>query len=350
MNILRKIILPIFILMMSFTAFASEQEEGKFNPGEVIFHHISDAHDWHLAGEVSIPLPVILYSPEKGLDVFLSSAFHHGTEEVNGYRYDHGKIFMVGENGEHIHETSFPGLISGDVTYIDLSITKNVASMLTSLIVLLLVFSTVSKGYKKNSGKAPTGVQSFLEPIIMFVRDDVVTPMLGEKTDKYLPYCLTVFFFIWVNNLLGLLPGAANVTGNIAVTTVLALLTFFITNFSGNKNYWKHIFATPGVPKGVLPILIPVEIIGMFTKPFSLAVRLFANISAGHIIILSIISMIFIFKNSFGAGVGFGSSLVAVPFGIFMYCLELLVAVLQAYIFTMLTALFISQATEEAHH
>lgn len=350
MKLLRQIILPVVLFLSSFNAFAGGSEGGEFNVGEMIFHHIADAHDWHLAGDFAVPLPVILWSPEKGLDVFLSSEFHHGENIVNGYGYHHGEVYMVGENGEHLHPASFPDLFGGHMTYIDFSITKNVASMLVSLIVLLLVFSAVAKGYKKNSGKAPSGIQSFLEPVIMFVRDDVVSPMLGNRTDKYLPYCLTVFFFIWVNNLLGLLPGAANVTGNIAVTATLAILTFIVTNVSGNKHYWEHIFATPGVPKPVLPILVPVEIIGMFTKPFSLAVRLFANISAGHIIILSIISMIFIFKNIFGAGAGFGSTAVAVPFGIFMYCLELLVAVLQAYIFTMLTALFISQATEEVHH
>ena len=227
----------------------------------------------------------------------------------------------------------------------DFSITKNVASMFLSVILLFLVFASVRKGYSKNEGKAPSGIQSFFEPIIIFIRDEVAKPNIGDRYEKYLPYLLTIFFFIWFNNLLGLLPAAANVTGNIAVTGVLAIFTFIITQFSGNKNYWKHIFNTPGVPwwlKIPLPIMPVVELIGVLTKPFSLTVRLFANIIAGHIIILSLFSLIFIFQSIWVGPL-------SVAFAVFMYFLELFVALLQAFIFTILSAMYFGTAVEDHH-
>ena len=224
---------------------------------------------------------------------------------------------------------------------IDVSITKNVFSMLLSLVLLLTLFGAAGKSAKKNPG-APRGILAFLEPIIVFIREDIIIPNVGEKKYKtYIPYLITIFFFIFFNNLLGLIPGGANVTGNIAVTLVLSVFTLLVTNFSANKAYWKHIFLPP-VPLALYPIMIPIEVIGVLTKPFALMIRLFANITAGHIIILSLISLIFVFKSIFIAPVSVG-------FVLFMYTWSFLVALLQAYIFTLLSALFIGQAIEEHH-
>lgn len=337
-------ILFLFISTFSFgqhetshdqTAKGTEAKEEKFNIGEMITHHISDAHDWHFATvghtHVSIPLPVILYSPTKGFDVFSSSKFkneHHNLVSYNGYVLD---------EHEKIHS------IDGTKVY-DFSITKNVASLILSAIILLLVFLTVAKGYTKNKGKAPTGIQSLFEPIITYVRDDIARPSIGEKDyQRFLPYLLTLFFFIWFNNMMGLLPGSANVTGNIAVTMVLAVITFFVTNLNGKKGYWKHLIAPPGVPGFVLPLIVPVEIIGVFVKPLTLMIRLFANITAGHIILLSLIGLIFTFKNYFIGGT-------VTVFVVAMNLLEILVALLQAFIFTLLSAMYIGSAVEDAHH
>lgn len=226
---------------------------------------------------------------------------------------------------------------------LDFSITKNVASMLISFVILILVFSAVASNYKKGN-MVPKGIAGFIEPIIIFVRDEVAIPNIGEKKyTKFMPYLLTLFFFIWINNLLGLLPGAANVTGNIAVTFVLALIALIVINFSGNKDYWGHMLWMPGVPVPVKIILAPIELIGIITKPFALMIRLFANITAGHIIIMSLISLIFIFQTEAMAG---GS----IPLALFIYCLELLVAALQAFVFTMLVSLFIGTAVAEHDH
>ena len=240
---------------------------------------------------------------------------------------DHNHIYMV-ETGKAV---------------LDLSITKNVAMLLINATVLLLVLTAVGRGYKKNKGKAPSGIQSFFEPVIVFVRDEIVKPNIGRHYEKYMPYLLTLFFFIMFGNLLGLLPGAANLTGNIAVTLTLAVLTFIITNVKGNKNYWSHILWTPGVPLPLRIVILPVEIIGMFTKPFSLTIRLFVAITAGHIVLLSLISLAFILKS---IGVGVVSSLVVV----FINLIEILVAVIQAYVFTLFSALYIGMATAEAEH
>jgi F-type H+-transporting ATPase subunit a len=224
--------------------------------------------------------------------------------------------------------------------------TKTVIGMLSAAIIGLLLFLSLARSYKKTGISHPKGIQSFLEPVVLFVRDDIAIPNLGDKYEKYMPYLLTVFFFILINNIMGLVPFpppfGANVTGNIALTFVLALCTFLVTQFSGNKAYWKHVFATPGVPFWLLPVMIPVEIIGLFSKPFALMIRLFANITAGHIIVLSLICLIFIFDS-------LALAPVSIFFVIFMNCLELLVAFLQAYIFTLLSALFISMAVQEHH-
>jgi F-type H+-transporting ATPase subunit a len=207
---------------------------------------------------------------------------------------------------------------------------------------MIVIFLAVARGYKKRPKEAPKGIQSLFEPIIVFVRDDIVKPNIGPKYERYLPYLLTLFFFIWFGNLLGLMPGAANLTGNIAVTGVMAIITFLFTNFSGNKTYWGHVFNTPGVPFALKFIIVPVEIIGVFTKPISLMIRLFVAITAGHIVILSLISLIFIFESYM---VGFASTLIVV----FITFIELLVATIQAYVFTMFSSLYIGLAIEEHH-
>ena len=314
-------------------------ENEVYNPVPSIMHHISDDHEWHLWGEgdksFSIPLPIILYT-EGNFDIFMSSGFHHG----------HSKIIRDNRTYSIDHH----GQISEDsgLSFIDFSITKNVASMLIGFLVLLLIFGISGIKAKNNKG-APSGILSFLEPLVLFVRDDIVKPNIGKNYNKYLPYLLTLFFFILVNNLLGLLPGSANVTGNIAITLVLSFITLIVTNFSGNKSYWGHIFNPPGVPLALMPIMIPIEIVGIFTKPFALMIRLFANISAGHIIILSLISLIFMAQSGLGNIAAWSLSPVAVVFVLFMDLIEVLVAFLQAYIFTLLTSLFIGLATVDHH-
>jgi F-type H+-transporting ATPase subunit a len=334
-----KIAVFVFFLLLSVNPAAFSQEENapaserkEFIPSEFILEHIADSHEWHILtkknGEsLAIYLPIILYTRENGLTVFSSRKLAHG-KSYKGFKLEEGgelkgKIVFV--NGEDvIDEKNLP---------LDLSITKAVVAM--------------ARSYKKTGVSAPKGIQSFLEPVILFVRDDIAIPNIGkQKYEKYMPYLLTAFFFILTNNLMGLVPFpppfGANVTGNIAVTFVLAAFTFIITQISGNKAYWRHIFATPGVPFWLLPIMIPVELIGIISKPFALMIRLFANITAGHIIVLSLICLIFIFES-------IALAPVSIIFVIFMDCLELLVAFLQAYVFTLLSALFISLAVQEHH-
>jgi F-type H+-transporting ATPase subunit a len=326
---------------------ATEQEESGFNASEFIMDHVSDSHEWHILtkknGEsVAIYLPVILYSREKGLSVFSSKKLAHGHEH-DGY--------ILAEEGDlkgRIVSVDARGEIDRDNLPLDLSMTKAVMGMLFAAIIGLFLFISLARSYKKSGVSHPKGMQAFLEPVILFVRDEIAISNIGEhKYERYMPYLLTVFFFILINNLMGLIPFpppfGANVTGNIAVTFVLAFFTFLVTQFSGNRNYWKHIFATPGVPFWLLPIMIIVEVIGIISKPFALMIRLFANITAGHIIVLSLVSLIFIFDSLAVAPI-------SMVFVIFMDCIELLVAFLQAYIFTLLSALFISLAVEEAHH
>lgn len=316
-----------------FTGARAAEGGDDFKPDEMIMHHVTDAHSWHFwDGHFgTLYLPVIVYSEEKGLEVFSSSNFYNEAHEkvsYNGYVLD---------DHEHIH------LENSEAKVWDFSITKNVAMLFINAAVMLLIFFSVARGYKKNAGQAPSGVQSFFEPVIIYLRDDVIKPNIGHGYEKYLPYLLTLFFFILFGNLLGLLPGAANLTGNIAVTLVLAVFTFIITNVSGNKHYWNHIFNTPGVPLPLKIIIVPVEIIGIFTKPISLMIRLFVAITAGHIVILSLIGLVFIFRSYF---VGLGSTLIV----LFINLIELLVAAIQAYVFTMFSALYIGLATEDHHH
>ncbi len=328
-----------------------ESEEG-FAPSNFIFDHILDAYEWHILSfkdfHLSVPLPVILYSETKGLNVFMFSKFHHGHSDYKDFRYEtsgenRGKILEILEDGS----TAPPKL--------DLSFTKNVLAILVSIIVLLLVFISVARAYSRRPDKAPKGLQNLMEPIILFIRDDIARPSIGEHNyKKFTPFLLSVFFFIWFNNMLGLIPlfpFGANVTGNITVTMVLAIFTFGITTLNGNRNYWQHIFNMPGVPwwvKYPIPLMPVIEIIGMLTKPFVLMVRLFANISAGHIIVLGFFSLIFIF-GEMSITAGYLSSILSLLFTIFMTMLEILVALIQAYVFTLLSAIYFGMAVEEHH-
>ncbi|MCF8254379.1 MAG: F0F1 ATP synthase subunit A [Bacteroidia bacterium] len=321
------------------------EAEHKVDAGKLIMEHIGDAHDWHIAtigkSHISIPLPIII-KDNQGFKIFSSSRFHHGHEAYEGYKLEENKIVAVNEAGEINHEASF----------LDLSITKNVMSMFISVLFLCWLMLSVARHYTKNAGKAPKGIANLIETLIMFIRDEVAKPSIGPKYAKFLPYLLTIFFFIFINNLFGLIPffpGGANVTGNIAVTMVLAVFTFVITSFNGNKSYWGHIFMPPGVPKALWILLVPIEIIGMLNKPIVLMIRLFANITAGHIIMLGFFSLIFIF-GAMSETLGLGVSVLSVAFTVFMNFLELLVAFLQAYVFTLLSALYFGMAVEEHAH
>lgn len=330
----------------------THKEGGKFNAGEMITEHISDSHQWHLWGDhghaFHIPLPVILWT-DKGLEVFSSSHIEHHEDVYQGNHYKYAL------HHEHIEVVDDFGNVNEEATakIKDLSITKNVLTILVSSLLMLWIFLSVAKSYKRREGQAPKGLQSFMEPLILFVRDDVAKTSIGEKKYmKYLPYLLTVFFFIFINNLMGLIPifpFGANLTGNIAVCLVLAAITLIITLISGNGHYWRHIFAMPGVPIPVLIILTPIELIGVVLRPFVLMIRLFANITAGHIIALAFFSLIFIF-GELSTGAGYGVAIVSVLFTVFMGFLELLVAFLQAYVFTLLSAIYIGAAVEEGHH
>ena len=328
----KKFLLTLLICFSSnFLVLSADKAEGEdFNMGEMIMHHVLDDYQYEIMHGLVIPLPVILYTEKNGLLIFSSSNLfdddHVPLEEgYNGFKYYHGKLKPIDQ----------------DASFLDLSITKNVAFLILTATLMILVFLSVAKGYsKKNS--APKGIQALFEPVIIFVRDDIVKPNIGENYEKYLPYMLTLFFFIFFGNVLGLMPGAANLTGNIAVTLSLALFTFLITNFSGNKHYWKHIFWTPGIPIIMRVIILPIELIGVFSKPISLMIRLFAAITAGHIVLLSFIGLIFIFQSYF---VGVMSALFVVGLNL----VELMVAGIQAYVFTMFSSVYIGLATEDGH-
>jgi len=319
---------------------ATEEKKG-FDANEVIFGHVKDAHEFHFLTykgndgeerEVIIPLPVILYSPQKGFSVFMSSAFHHG-QVADGYKLEEGKVVPIDPS----------------VKVYDISLTRNVVQMIIALILFVWLMLSIAKKYKKGHGtiSAPSGAQNAIEIVIEFITEQVGKPYLGNRYVKYMPYLLTIFFFILINTFFGMIPGSANVTGNIAFTMVLALIAFVVIMFSTNKHYWGHII-NPDVPWWVKIILIPVEILGIFTKPFALMIRLFANMLAGHIIIICLISMIFIF-GALNKGIGWGFAPISLAFSIFIYFIEILVAFIQAFIFTNLTAVFIGQAMEGSH-
>lgn len=325
---------------------ASEAETEKAENQEFIQHHIKDAHSFDIlvtkeGKHVGFSLPVIFYDPANGVHFMMSSAFENGeaTVESKGgyYKLMHEKIYKTDAAGtiteEHGHATN--------EAMLDFSITKSVFSIIVAALLMLIIFGSMAKGYKKSL--VPSGAGKLFEPLIIFIRDDIARPNIGPKYQKYMGYLLSVFFFILFLNIFGLTPFGINVTGNIAITASLALFTFFLTQFTANGTYWKHIFWMPGLPWPMKIVMMPIEIIGMFIKPFALLIRLFANMTAGHIVVMSLIAMIYVFKNII-AGVAF-------PFLTFvLYVLEVLVAFLQAYIFTMLSAVYFGMANEEHHH
>jgi len=335
-------------------ASGTNPEKKAFDAGSTIIEHVVDAYEWHImtVGEkhIAIPLPVLLINDGK-LYVFSSGNFHHGQQAYKGFAICHEK----GPNKGKIVKVDDNGMIDKEASIIDLSITKNVLSLFISLFLLIWILLSAAKSYKKHGCTAPKGMARVIEPILLFVRDDIIKPSIGPKYEKYLPFLLTLFFFILFNNLFGLIPffpGGANLTGNIAVTFVLAMCTFVITNVSGNKDYWKHIINAPGIPwwlKIPLPIMPIVELVGVFTKPIVLMIRLFANITAGHIIALGFISLIFILGEG-NIIAGYGVSVASVLLYVFMGLLELLVAFIQAYVFTLLSSIYIGMAIEEHHH
>lgn len=343
------ILLLIFVFLFAFNTklIASEPQEAPITVGHshaesahvedvnkpiditaIALEHVADSHSWHLWGEghdaVALPLPIIIYSSTKGLQVFSSARFEHGHATYNGYKLEEEKIIS-----EDASEAIY-----------DISITKNVTQMLLSAIILFLLFTSIARAYKTHGvTSAPKGKQSFFEPLVTFVRDDIAKGNIGHGSDKYVPYLLTVFFMILINNVFGMIPIGANLTGNIAFTLVLSVFTLIVTNINGNGAYWHHIFMPPA-PKWLYPILVPIEVVGILTKPFALMIRLFANMTAGHIIVISLVGLIFVFKSIYIAPV-------SVAFALFIDVLECLVAFLQAYVFTMLTALFIGSAVAD---
>jgi F-type H+-transporting ATPase subunit a len=378
-------------------ASVSVDQNHEYDPTATAIHHISDANVYTILDAVRIPLPAILYSKDRGVEFFSTGKFeagHHdnGAKSYNGYVLFEGNIHklacsekfvdgtmavdgfgrveveggegksierryaVLGGKGFLLEQKTIwdGGILGGGVTsFMDLSPTKSVVSMLIVCLILFFAFRAAAKAYTRNEGQAPSGIQSFLEPIFQFIRDDVAIPFIGEKKyEKYLPLLMTIFFFILGLNLWGQIPflGSVNVTGSLTVTMILAVLVFLITNFSGNKNYWGHIFNFPGVPWFVKLILTPVEVLGLFIKPLTLMLRLAGNITAGHIAILSFVGLIFIFGNSgtnmAGASTG---TVLAIPLTIFMMSIELIVAFVQAFVFTILTASYIGAATEEHH-
>ncbi len=324
---------------------AAEQE--KIENQEFIQHHVKDAHSFDImvtkdGRHIGFPLPVIFYDKDNGLHAMMSSAFHHGETVVESkgshYKLYHEKIYKTDAAGtitydDHGHATN--------AKMLDLSITKSVLAIIFVSLLMILLFTSIARGYKNSL--VPTGAARLFEPVIVFIRDDIAKPNIGSKYKKYMPYLLTVFFFILFLNILGLMPFGINVTGNLAITAALAIITFLLTQFTANRNYWQHIFWMPGLPWPMKIVMMPIEVIGMFIKPFALLIRLFANMTAGHIVVMSLIAMIYVFKNIIGG--------IAFPFLTFvLYLLEILVAFLQAYIFAMLSAVYFGMANEEHHH
>ena len=347
------------LMLMSGVIFAQDHAEAtaaeaeaphagkKFNAGELILEHIGDAHSWHIVGHTVVPLPVILWT-DGGLEVFSSSKLMNEHHEPVVYPGKYHSYLLVHEK---IKVVDAAGSVDAAASVLDLSITKNVAALLLSVFALLAVFISIAKAYKKRPGQAPKGLQSFLEPVILFVRDNIARSAISHRPERWTPYLLTLFFFIWFSNLMGLIPVfpfGANVTGNIAIPLVLATITLLIVTFVANWHYWRHMLAMPGIPIPVLIILTPIEIMGHFIRPIVLMIRLFANILAGHIVLLVFFCLIFIFGES-SMIAGYATSPFSLAFSIFINCLELLVAALQAYVFTLLTAIYIGTATQQAH-
>lgn len=396
--VLKKIQILLPLLLLSFMSIANPEaatqntenhtadakEEKGEDVVETIMNHVADANENHITTightHITLPLPCILFDKTSGSFTFcISSVFHHGHKSYNGYVLDHGRVKKVkgnfpkeavdvhivqemNEKGKEISVVEYKGtkyeiekasVIGGSTSFIDFSITKNVLNMLLGFVILTLVFFSIKKAYATRGNKAPKGIQSVFEPVIQYLIDDVMKPNLGEKYITYLPYILSVFFFILINNLLGLIPfiGGINSSGNIAFTMVLAFCSLLLINLSGNKHYWQHIFAMPGVPKWVLVILTPIELLGVLLKPAVLMLRLFGNITGGHIAVLSIVSLIFIMgKMGTSLGGATAGGLISIPILLFVNAMELFVAFLQAYVFTLLSTIFIGAAIEDHHH
>ena len=347
-------VLILFVVSTAANVYANEPKHNnkpteELNVREFILEHVSDAYVWHITkigdNEIEIPLPVIVYSKTTGWHVFMASAFHHG-KTYQGFSIAHegnykGKIVEIDSSGKQVRP-------------FDLSITKNVFSLLFSSILLIVIILIVAKSYKKNPLQSKKGFVGFMEMFIMNINNDVIKPCVGKDYKKYAPYLLTLFFFIFTNDMLGLVPlfpGGANVTGNIAVTFVLAMVTFLIVNFSGSKEYWREIL-WPDVPlwlKLPLPLMPVIEFVGILTKPFALMIRLFANMLAGHSIVLGLTCLVFV-TVKMGPGMNASMTLLSFLFSVFIGFVEILVEYIQAYIFTMLSAVFIGLARIEPHH
>ena len=335
-----------------------KEAEEKLDAGKLIFDHILDSYDWHICTwkgkHISVYLPIIVFC-EGELYCFSSKHFHHEHQYHTLNKHGDEVIFEIPDEGKYEGKVVRVMSDGTQVKPFDISITKTVCGLLISCTLLVIIFLLVAKSYRDRGEKAPKGLQALIEPLILYVRDDIAKPNIGKDYEKYFPYLLTVFFFIFFNNLLGLIPlfpFGANITGNIAVTAVLALFTFFITNLTGKKHYYEDIFNTPGVPwwlKFPLPLMPVIEVVGYFIKPVVLAIRLFANITAGHIVLLGFISMIFI-VGEMSAMAGAGMSVMSIILAIFADCLEVLVAYIQAYVFTLLSAIYFGMAAKEAHH
>jgi F-type H+-transporting ATPase subunit a len=368
-NSIKKIIVCLLFLFPFFNGVFGQERQTEtskkaeeFNITNMIMHHIKDAHSFHIYGNtedhfpkaLSIPLPIILWT-NNGLVTFMSSEFHHDEagkiiveKKKQKFVIVHNKIYYannsVNKHGTYVTLNAEDHL--GNVQPMDFSITKNVFSMFLSMLVLFLIFISVANSYKKSDNNVPKGIAKFMEPIIMFVRDEIAVPNIGKKHYvKYMPFLLTIFFFIWLNNIFGLIPFfpfSSNLSGNIAFTGGLALITFITTMFSSKKTYWLHMLWMPGIPVYMKLFLAPIEIIGMFIKPIALMIRLFANITAGHIVVLSLIGLIFMMNSVW-------VSPASVLFSVFISVIEVLVIAIQAYIFTMLSALYFGQALEEEH-
>ena len=330
-----------------------EKEETELNVAELILDHLADTYEWHITTyghtHISIPLPVIVKGKNSGWHIFSSSRFEHGHAAYKGFylsqiRDNKGKIVEQNASGEEVRP-------------LDLSITKNACSLLLSSFILIIMIMSCARWYKKRQGKpeemSPKGFIAAIEMLIMTIVNDVAKPCIGKNYKRYIPYLLTVFFFIFFNNLLGIIPifpGGANVTGNIAITSILAICTFIIVNIYGTKEYWKEIF-WPDVPVWLkaLPVMPAIELIGVFTKPFALMIRLFANILAGHAIVLGLTCMIFL-TVSMGSALNTGMSIMAILMSVLIGFVELLVAFIQAYVFTLLSSVFIGLSQVEPHH
>lgn len=360
---MKRLFLLLLMALATPLAFANNGEKQELNPGDIIIGHLSDSHSWHILDycdkqgqehAVAVPLPIILIN-NGHLDLFLSSRFEHGHAAYKGYRLVGGglekeQIVCVDEAGNPLLDEA-----GAYIKPIDLSLSKTPAAILIACTLLCIIVLCAARQYKKRGVGAPKGMQSLVEMLVCHVRDEMAAPMIGPKYEKYLPYLLTLFFFIFGCNILGLIPffpAGANITGNLAITAILALITFVIVNLSGNKHYWQDIFNTPGVPAWlkIFPLMPLIEVVGVFTKPFVLMIRLFANMTAGHVIILAFVVIIFIISNLFGTAVGGAVSVLSILFDVFIGALECLVAYIQAYVFTMLTALYIGMAVAEPAH